>query len=503
MQNTLETWIDYFNDRDLPVFKSSLDALKVMKKLDDLDFTKLAGIVLPDPMLTLKVMKAVSVGRKSGFAQPVTKVENAAMLLGSTAFFNKLESAACFETTLPNEVQNGLLRVVTRTYHAAMQIRDWALYRLDTNVEEMYIATLLQDLGEMYMWTADPTLMKRFATIHRNQGYEIASQEIFPSGFDSLTLGLSLAWNLPPLITSAQRASDCETHPRARLVMLAKRLARNAEYGWHNPALMTDYEEIAETLHLSVDDVIERIHKNAILAANNRSFSGMPSAASWLPMLPGAWPDDEVVEVHKVMIESTTQANPEVIVSDQSQLNKTNASIPVESATKEFAKHSFDQVMKHMIDHMDNSLTFNHLLKIVVDGMQNGLGLKRVVFALLTQDRGTLRSRIVAGVKEDSPLKNFIFDMQQPHLFSRLLLKQQAFWLSDENRIKYKPLMSGDFATHIDSPHFFAMSTAVRGKMIGMFYADCDGEGLNAEQFNYFKQLCTQASLSLGYLAKV
>ena len=46
------------------------------------------------------------------------------------------------------------------------------------------------------------------------------------------------------------------------------------------------------------------------------------------------------------------------------------------------------------------------------------------------------------------------------------------------------------------------MSIAVRGQMVGMFYADDDGAELAEDRYEKFKKLCTQAGVGMAHLAK-
>ncbi|HEX5127048.1 MAG TPA: histidine kinase, partial [Rhodocyclaceae bacterium] len=48
-------------------------------------------------------------------------------------------------------------------------------------------------------------------------------------------------------------------HPRVRNVVLASDLARHAANGWQDPALPDDYKAIADLLHLSVENTLQRL----------------------------------------------------------------------------------------------------------------------------------------------------------------------------------------------------------------------------------------------------
>ncbi len=315
----------------------------------------------------------------------------------------------------------------------------------------------------MALWNAAPDKMQVLFPLRRKIGAEQAEQEVFGFALDDLTLALAEAWSLPPLIALALNPVFCETHPRASLVRLARRLARHAEWGWHGESLVDDAKELADILRNSPDDAIARMHRTAVVAARSVVFPGVPMAATWLPMLPGEWPDEE---------------------------------LPMPDLA------SFDAVMAEIALHMDGSLHLNELMKLVLKGMRDGVGLKRVVFALLNQDRSQLRARFVVGAPEGTPLRQFQFDMQQPSLFSKMAGKQQAFWLNDTTRAKVETLLDAEIRRITAVQQFFVMTVAVQDKVIGMFYVDREDQALDAIAYDKFKQLCTQASLGMAHLAK-
>ncbi|OIQ85497.1 HDOD domain protein [mine drainage metagenome] len=462
MQKTLKDWVDVLVQADLPVLEQTRQALRTLEKSPEVAGVQITAATLPDPMMVLKVMRMVNSGRVSGFSQPILTIEHAMMMNGLSASFMKMLSCPVLDEAAGPVTRAGLMTTAARACHAAYQARDWASMRLDMNVEEVYIAALMQELGEMALWSSAPEQMQALLKRRREVGAELAEQELFGFSLDELTLALAVAWNLPPLIASALRPADCELHPRARMVGVARRLARHAERGWHDEPVLQEVAALAEILRISPDDAAVRIHRTAVAAARHRPFAGVAPAATWLPMLPGPWPEE------------------------------------VEPA----AVDPFGAVMAGIASHLDGTLHLNELMKLVFKGMRDCIGLKRVVFALLTQDRSQLRARFVVGAPEHAPLRQFQFDVRLPTLFGRMMGRQQAFWLNDEVRPKVEGLLDDEIRRTTAVSQFFVMTVAVHGKVIGMFYADRDDAALDADAYGKFKQLCTQASLGMAHLSR-
>ncbi|KPK38959.1 MAG: hypothetical protein AMJ69_07010 [Gammaproteobacteria bacterium SG8_47] len=133
-------------------------------------------------------------------------------------------------------------------------------------------------------------------------------------------------------------------------------------------------------------------------------------------------------------------------------------------------------------------------------GMHDGVGLNRVVFAVLSSDRQSLTARSIVGAENDPVFNRFAMRLNPPNLFTRLLEKQQAIWVNDDTRAKVWPLLPVEFRKLIATNTFFAMSLFINDKPIGMFYADrhSDACQLDETSYNQFKQLVTLVSRSLA-----
>ncbi len=447
------------------------------KKQPDVSGEEVAKIVLRDPMLLLRVMRMVNGRRKGSLAQPVLTIEHAVMMMGLSAFFERVLAAPEAEQVLEPEALAGLYAMAMRAMHAGGQVRDWAMVRLDLNVEEMVIAAMLQESAAMLLWVAAPDLMHKHVRSAGGQPRVGVEQETFGVALDVLSLELFDQWNLPPLVLSALREADCELHVRPRLVAVARDLARSVERGWHGEETLRLLGLAAEGLHEPLDELVARVHRTAAKVARTVVIPGALPAARWMPLLPGPWPEDEAV-AHIAAAPAGSEAG-----------RSTSGDV-------------YDEVMQQIATHLDGSLHLNTLMQLVFQGLRDGVGLKRIVFALASHDKSRLQGRFTVGAPEHSPLKPFAFPLQPSNLFGRLMEKPQAFWMNDAMRGKVGALVSPEIAHATSGNSFFVMSIAVRGQMVGMFYADDDGAELAEDRYEKFKKLCTQAGVGMAHLAK-
>ncbi len=473
-------WTDLLGAVDVPVLRGTRASLEQLEESGaEISGAKVAAIALADPMMVLRVMRMANGGRGGRFSQPVSTIEHALMMMGLSAGFGRMRTAPEVEAVLSPDVHAGLLAILAQASHAAFQARDWAFRRLDMNVEEVYSAALLQELAAMLLWVAAPDRMLALAPLRYGDHREDAERDVLGCTLDELTFELARAWNLPALIATAQQPAECDAHVRPRLVGISRRLARNVERGWYGETTQQDIGNVAEILKMPLDETVARVHRVAVEAARGRVFEGALPAARWLPLLPGAWPDDAAAGRQ---------------LSDSPQ-------VP-DSAAMALPQDPYQAALDQIASHLDGTLTLNELMALVLKGMRDGIGLKRIVFALPTPDRTQLRARFVVGVDEGSPLKQFQCDLRAPGLMGRIMEKQQAFWLNETTRSKVQALLNEDIRRVVGDGQFYLMSVALRGRTVGLFYADCGEDALDPPRYDMFKNLCTQAASGMAHLAK-
>ncbi|MDP2879463.1 MAG: HDOD domain-containing protein [Sulfuricella sp.] len=476
----LGEWLVELKDWDSPVLRRTiLDLGKLAAKMEKVSANQIADVVLRDPLMTLKVLRLVNNMSRGRLSHEITTVEHAVMMLGVGPFFNRHADLKSIEENIPpvDGALPELMRVFGRAYHAAWQARNWAIMHADMKSEEVYIGAFIYDLGEIVLWAYAPHLATQILTQSRRKKISLAEVEKAILGFELRELQFALAemWNLPEMFQEFMH-SESATRPRILGVVMAASVARHAESGWYGAQLTEDYEVVAGLLRLPFDETVSIIHRNAIASARHWEWYGARPAAAWLPMLPGDWPTEPGDEEETRQPEVRLMPPPDVL----------------------------NQIMAEIAAHLDGTLDLHDMMALVLKGMHEGIGLNRVVFALLAADRSTLKAKYVVGAEPDSPLRQFQIDVTTRHLFSRLMEKVQGIWHNASNRNALEPMIPFEVRQLVGHGEFFAMSVFLHGKPIGLFYADSmhDGGALDEHRYLEFKQLCLRAAQGLAHLAK-
>lgn len=165
----------------------------------------------------------------------------------------------------------GMLKVFSRTRHAADWARDWATLRRDLSIDEITVAALLHDFAEILMWCFAPALairVKERQSVDRHLRSLAVQVEEYGVPLYEVKSELARAWGLPQLLLNLMDPDNAES-PRVKTVKLAVDLARHTANGWLDAALPDDFRAIEDLLHISHSNLLQRIDapKELILAA--------------------------------------------------------------------------------------------------------------------------------------------------------------------------------------------------------------------------------------------
>jgi HD-like signal output (HDOD) protein len=489
---SIKEWAAYLEKRELPVLRhTAVEIARLARRADKTRPAEVAKAILHDPMLTLRVLKQANRPRSSHFGSEITTVENAVVVIGITPLFQHLSRLSIIEDMLQGNAKalDEVLHAFSAAFHAAYLARDWAILRKDIQSEEVYVAGLLHDFARMAMSCMAPDEMLKAKRLLRKEGIGAVDAEARVFGFPLSELQEELArlWRLPDLTLSLMDPKNAE-RPRTRQVLIAMDVVRRGARGWYDEKLEADYEALAELLRITPDEAAAVVHVDCAVAARGWRRYGVPPLAAWLPMEPGELPEEEDEEEELPPMPQKTSAE------------ERHPRLHHSSPHPEVLKRSMNEISAHF----DGTLNLHDMLSLVMQGMHEGIGLERVVFALMAPDRNSVRAKYVVGAAADSPLRNFAFSTQTPNLFARLLTKVQGIWVSAVNRAQLGGLLGEDLLALTEGEDFFAMSVYVHNKAVGLFYADKkdSDEPLDEQCYIDFKTLALLGARGLAHLAK-
>ncbi len=264
----LEHWVAVLTRADLPVLKQTARDLAALRADDKrLNTYSVAEVIAHDPIMTVKLLRYLQQHKHKSQTTEVVQIEQALLMLGIEALFNKVPPAPLVEETLKSHIVAlpPMLRVVHRSQRASEYAKDWAVQLRDLRYEEVRIAALSHDIAEILMWCFAPGPMLEIHGIQQKdktlRSRDVQQQVLGFMLFD-LQRELVAKWGLPQLLLTLMNDS-CSKQPRVRNVELAVNLARHTANGWDDAALPDDYKDIGELLRMPAEQVMIMLEADA------------------------------------------------------------------------------------------------------------------------------------------------------------------------------------------------------------------------------------------------
>lgn len=257
-------WVKFLKTADIPVLKQTAREIAYLKADEDnVSARDIAMVVLNDPMMVFKVLTYAQMHKGRNQVQDLAQVEQALLMMGTTAFFSYIPPSPIVEDILSPHLARlmDLLKLIVRSHRASRYAAEFAAHLMDLHAEEVRVAALLHDLSEMLMWCFASDKMSQIAKMQQADSTlrsKVAQESVL--GFKMIDLQRELvhAFNLPPLLAQLMEDESSQSQ-RVKNVRVAVNLARHSANGWDNAALPDDYQDVANLLHVDVDRAIHII----------------------------------------------------------------------------------------------------------------------------------------------------------------------------------------------------------------------------------------------------
>ena len=162
----------------------------------------------------------------------IDTISSAVVLLGFDAVRDLAVSLALIEQVLKGRSHERVTRSLTRSFHAAAQARSYSAALHDDCPEEVFVAALLMNIGEVAFWSdAQEEAAAIDKLIRSGTGVRDAERQILCFELEALSRRLVEEWQLGGLLEAS--FSDDADDGRTVSVQLGHAMAEAVElYGW-------------------------------------------------------------------------------------------------------------------------------------------------------------------------------------------------------------------------------------------------------------------------------
>jgi len=463
----------------MPVFGSTVHAVITMSKSDETTIPELTRVILQDSAMTTRVLKLANTIFYNPNIKSISTVSRAIVLLGMKAVSNICLTIKLVDALMEGICHDRLVKEMGLSIHAAVQARSIAQQRGDKEPEEVFIASLLMRLGRMAFWCFGDETAKALDKALNVPGVDPEKEEKALLGFPlkSLTQSLAKEWGLGDLLCTALNSSTENSAPRAKNVVLSSGLADVVvEQGWKSESIEKLMEELAEFLGQPVETVSTLLQESAKNAAVIACTYGAQAAAMAIPIPPEY--ELEIQDEHSTIEEEFQVGDPML------QLD----------------------ILREIKGVLYERPSFNVLLEMIMEGIYRGIGMDRVLFALLAPDYTAMKAKYVLGVKHELLASSFEFVLNQdePNIFMYVINKKRPVWVKPGNAFELSDLVTCPITEVIGEGGFLVAPLIIDNKVIGIIYADRipSGRALNEETLKGFEHFCAEANMGLEFIAR-
>ncbi len=217
-----------------------------------LDSRELARILTGDPFLALRALRHAESGRSRTLGRETTTPLASVLQIGIDGVFRLIQGCP-----LCDDLRPGLSHCEFTATTGAYLARQWSSHRADLSPDEVALAALLSDIGEMMLWHFAPELPEKIeaALSSGNLLRPVQlQQQLLGFSFKSLSLMLAEAWKLPGLLTLLIKGVD---NVRANVARLANQTAKHIQINPESPFLSSDIINVHELIPVDVAKLIE------------------------------------------------------------------------------------------------------------------------------------------------------------------------------------------------------------------------------------------------------
>lgn len=479
----LDDWVELIREQEMPIFDGTVQQVLAVSQDDLAPASELARVVLQDASLTARVLKLANsvyfnpMGASAGGA--ISTVSRAVIVLGFNAVSNM-----CLTATLVDAMVQGatarqrVAREMARAIHAATQARTIAIQREDSSPEEVFIATLLGRIGELAFWCFAGELTDELERLYRQPGMtpERAQQQLLGFHLDRLSAQLARAWHLTDLTRQGILTPEAED-PRVQTVVLGQDIAECAEtQGWQSDTMLDLVRRAAKMIKQSVGETQQLLHQNARDARAIAADVGARFAIAHIPQ-----PDTDAPA-------SDTGATAQPAQDSEPNCPEPDSALQL-------------RVLRELsISIEQGKADLNLIMELVLEGIYRGVGMDRVVLALVSPDRRLLKARHGLGVDRDIIERfNFARLAGQTHLFFEAMERRRPLYFDQERLRSHQSALPKSVTQVLGSVPFMIAPIVIAERAIGLLYADrgLSGRELSLDLFEDFKHFAQQAGMGL------
>lgn len=472
----LQSWIDRFNQAELPALAAVVQDLHRLTLGHKSSVQQLADVLLRDAALTTKVLRIGNSVYYNPSQEPIRTISRAIVLIGFDNVRQIGLSVSLIDGLLARSSREQLAELLAQSFHAAVQARNIAGYVLSRSDEEVFIAALLHNVGELAFWGCAGEAADELAAALAQPGVDADEvvMHLLGTSFRQLSLALVKGWNLGDTVSLALQSSS-QNDPAVKAVTLGTKISQAALEGWDSAAMESLVGQLASFIGVTPQEAMQQVLASAEETVKMAATFGASQLCKLIPNT-----DPEQIRLQQEQRKARL-LQPNLLILQQ----------------------ALQDLGLMVSKRADLGLVLDTLFK----GLHQGTGLERIMLVVLADGQSCFRCKRVIGEGTAGWAHDFILPVEQtaqPHIFSYALRNKEALWMGVPASYNLNELVTQPIRQRLGQGMFFIAPLLAGTREIGLLYADSrvSGRALKHEQFVAFQRFTQLTGRCLEAMSK-
>ncbi|MFO7570838.1 MAG: HDOD domain-containing protein [Smithellaceae bacterium] len=469
---------------ELPAFAQNvIEINKKLSSLQSINFSSagdLAGVILQDMSLTNKLLKIVNASFYSQTSGKVTTVSRAVFLLGAEKVRMAAASLMIIEHLQNKSQAEELKDAAVFSFFSAVIARDVAKTMMFGSTEEVFICTLLHNLGKHLVICYFPEEYNAIVSAAAAKGIDeqSASKGVLGVSFSELGMGITRSWGFPQsIVESMDIIRETETQAAEDEAGVLKSIANYA----HELCAVAARTEDAGRRDEALEAVCEK-YKYRVAFPVHRTLNLIEDAATRIDQYADMFKIDKTKSplLRRLKAYGEEKAAKRA-ASGSDEADGASASQEVRPRAASSADLLLDEekpdIIKSCIAEIDDVLnatsSISDAIYVIMETMYRGFEFNRVMFCMADQSRTKMSARFGFGEGIDAMQGAFEFRItRSSDYFNVAVMRMKDIMVNDCAAPGVKDKLPEWYLKIINVRSFLIYPLVVREKCIGLLYAD-------------------------------
>jgi hypothetical protein len=465
-----DAWMRVLTDQDLLTLNSVVKDICDLSSQDQCRADELTQIILRDTNLTSKVLKVANSIHYNHTHMPIKTVSRGIVLLGLNNLKNIALASSLVDSLMNGKYKSMIIACLAKSFHAAVQARALVPLLNYELKEQVFIATLLHNVGELALLATENAAAEAFIT-ERNffPDRETAiGMKHLGTDIQLINKGIIQSWSLMDLVF------PIGDHPNAinAAIQLGLEISKHIHKGLSSPEMQKIYLQVAS---------INRISQSAAKAQVKK----MAEEASAIAKCYGVSAPD--------IIEANAD-NEESIVTSTALSKDT----PIQSTTlAEKTDYEFQQQVNKMLAMIMNGEGVAKVMQAGINALHTGAAIDRVCVVMIDYRYKSAEFRYTAGKETHVWPQTIRFELDKlgkDELLYEFLQSPEFIWFKADNKNKESLGVLGKLLHKGD---LMLAPLKLDKRILAFVYADAAEKHLTHRQFEEFQIISNQLNLML------